>query len=112
MVVDVVTTSEVSVSLTLDKTDSLDAVVRELERIGKIEVEYGNAVVCVVGGGLRTTSGLASKIFSTLEDINISLISHGASSVNVTFVVKEENLHDVVKRLHGEFFSEKMFFYQ
>lgn len=104
VVVDVVTTSEVSVSLTLDKTDSLEAVVRDLERIGKIEVEYGNAVVCVVGGGLRTTSGLASQIFSTIEDINISLISHGASSVNVTFVVKEENLNEVVKRLHQKFF--------
>ena len=106
VVVDVVTTSEVSVSLTLDKTDSLEAVVRDLERIGKIEVESGNAVVCVVGGGLRTTSGLASQIFSTLEDINISLISHGASSVNVTFVVKEESLNEVVKRLHNKFFNE------
>lgn len=104
VVVDVVTTSEVSVSLTLDKTDSLETVVRDLERIGKIEVEQGNAVVCVVGGGLRTTSGLASQIFSTLEDINISLISHGASSVNVTFVVKEESLNEVVKRLHNKFF--------
>lgn len=104
VVVDVVTTSEVSVSLTLDNTDSLETVVRDLERIGKIEVEGGNAVVCVVGGGLRTTSGLASQIFSTLEDINISLISHGASSVNVTFVVKEESLNEVVKRLHQKFF--------
>lgn len=104
VVVDVVTTSEVSVSLTLDNTDSLEAVVRDLERIGTIEVEYGNAVVCVVGGGLRTTSGLASQIFSNLEDVNISLISHGASSVNVTFVVKEESLNEVVKRLHKAFF--------
>ncbi|HRH46673.1 MAG TPA: aspartate kinase, partial [Pyrinomonadaceae bacterium] len=104
VVVDVVTTSEVSVSLTLDNADSIDAVVRDLERIGTIEVEHGNAVVCVVGGGLRKTSGLASQIFSTIEDINISLISHGASSVNVTFVVKEESLNEVVKRLHKTFF--------
>jgi aspartate kinase len=57
-----------------------------------------------VGEGLRNTPGLAAKIFSNLSDINISLISHGASGVNVTFVVKEEFLPEVVKRLHKAFF--------
>ena len=104
-VVDVVTTSEVSVSLTLDNTDSLEAVVKDLKRIGEVEIETNQAVVCVVGWGLRDTSGVAAQIFSTISDINISLISHGASSVNMTFVVKEERVAEVIKRLHDTFFT-------
>lgn len=103
-VIDVISTSEVSVALTLDNTDSLEQVVTELKRLGDVEVEPNYAVICVVGEGLRSSSGLASKIFSTISDINISLISHGASSVNLTFVVKEEAAGEVIKRLHNEFF--------
>ncbi len=104
-VIDVVTTSEVSVSLTLDNTDALEAVVRDLQRIGTVEIEPDQAVVCVVGSGLRDTSGVASQIFAAISDINVSLISHGASSVNMTFVVREAVVGEVIKRLHTEFFT-------
>ncbi len=103
-VIDVISTSEVSVALTLDNTDSLDKIVTELERLGDVEIEHGHAVICIVGEGLRASSGFASKIFSTIDDINISLISHGASSVNLTFVVEEEKVGEVIKRLHNSFF--------
>jgi len=103
-VIDVISTSEVSVALTLDNIDSLDKIVVELERLGDVEVEHGYGVICIVGEGLRASSGLASKIFSTIEDTNISLISHGASSVNMTFVVKEKEVSEVIKRLHDSFF--------
>ncbi len=107
VVIDVISTSEVSVALTLDNTDSLEQVVAELKRLGDVEIEHDNAVVCVVGEGLRASSGLASKIFSTIEDVPISLISHGASSVNITFVIKEDRVKDVIKRLHDEFFTNQ-----
>lgn len=103
-VIDVISTSEVAVSLTLDDTTSLEAIVKELQRLGAVEIESNQAVVCVVGEGLRGTSGVAALIFSTIADINISLISQGASSVNMTFVVKEERVKEVIKRLHDEFF--------
>ena len=105
-VVDVVTTSEVSVSLTLDNTAALEAVVKDLQRIGTIEIEPNQAVVCVVGSGLRGTSGVAAQIFAAISDINVSLISHGASSVNMTFVVQENLVGEVIKRLHDTFFKE------
>lgn len=105
-VIDVVTTSEVSVSLTLDNTDSLEAVVKDLQRIATVSVETERAVVCVVGSGLRGASGIASRIFGAIEQYNISLISHGASSVNMTFVVEAAVVKDVIKRLHDEFFTE------
>ena len=104
-VIDVVSTSEVSVALTLDNADSLEQIVAELERLGDVEVEHGYGVVCVVGEGLRASRGLASKVFSTIDNVNIALVSHGASSVNLTFVVKEEFVADVIKRLHKELFA-------
>ncbi len=103
-VIDVISTSEVSVALTLDNTEQIEKIVTELDRLGDVEIEHGNAVICIVGEGLRESSGLASKIFSTIGDTNISMISHGASSVNLTFVVKESEVSDVISRLHGKFF--------
>jgi aspartate kinase len=105
-VIDVISTSEVSVALTLDSTDSLEAVITDLKRLGDVEVESGYAVVCVVGEGLRASTGLASKIFSTIEDVNVALVSHGASSVNLTFVVKEDDAPNVIRLLHSNFFGK------
>lgn len=103
-VIDVISTSEVSVALTLDNTASLEPIITELKRLGEVEVEAGYAVICVVGEGLRASTGLASKIFSSIDDINIALVSHGASSVNLTFVVKDDVVAEVTRRLHGIFF--------
>lgn len=104
-VIDVISTSEVSVALTLDDTASIEPIVNELRRLGDVEIEGRQAVVCIVGEGLRSTAGLASKIFSTIADFNISLISHGASNVNLTFVVGEENVGEVIRHLHETFFN-------
>jgi aspartate kinase len=106
-VIDVVTTSEVSVSLSLDEVAELPAIVEELERFGTVRVEKRQATVCVVGEGLRGTPGVAARVFSTISDINISLISQGASSINFTFVVDEARVQEVVTRLHEEFFCQK-----
>ncbi len=103
-VIDVISTSEVSIALTLDSTASLDKIVEELSRLGDVEVEPNYAVICVVGEGLRASTGLASKIFSTIEDVHVELVSHGASAVNLTFVVREDDAGVVIKRLHSEFF--------
>ena len=103
-VIDVISTSEVSIALTLDNPADIDKIVEELRRLGDAEAEPGYAVICVVGEGLRASTGLASKIFSTIDDVNIALVSHGASAVNLTFVVREEVVADVIKKLHGEFF--------
>lgn len=105
-VIDVISTSEVSIALTLDNTAEIEKIVADLSRLGDVEVEPGYAVICVVGDGLRASTGLASKIFSTIDDVNIALVSHGASSVNLTFVVRENEVADVIKRLHNTFFKE------
>ena len=104
-VVDVVTTSEVSVSLSLDDASDLEAIVKELESLGTVSVETERAMICVVGAGLRGTPGIAARVFSTISDINVMLISQGSSSINLTFVIEERQLNEAVRRLHGTFFE-------
>jgi len=106
-VVDVVTTSEVSVSLTVDNAGSLPAIVAELQALGTVAVESDRAIVCVVGEGLRTTPGIAARVFATISDINVSLISQGASRVNLTFVVDEGRVREAVLRLHEALFERE-----
>jgi aspartate kinase len=106
-VVDVVTTSEVSVSLSLDEAGALPAIVEDLKQLGTVKIEKGRAIICVVGEGLRGTPGIAARVFSTISNINVSLISQGASSVNFTFVIEEERVKEAVTRLHEEFFSHE-----
>ena len=103
-VVDVVTTSEVSVSLSLDEANALPAIVEELQQLGTVGIEKGRAIICVVGEGLRGTPGIAGRVFTAINDINVSLISQGASSINFTFVIGEERVKEAVIRLHEEFF--------
>jgi len=103
--VDVVTTSEVSVSLSLDDTSALPGIVAELEKLGSVSVEEKKAILCIVGEGLRSTPGIAARVFSTISDINVSLISQGASRINLTFAVEEARVREAVIRLHKEFFE-------
>jgi aspartate kinase len=105
-VVDVVTTSEVSVSLSLDDNHSLPEIVAELEQLGTVRVEKGRAIICVVGEGLRGTPGIAARVFSTISDINVNMISQGASSINITFAIDEKRVAEAVQRLHEAFFCE------
>jgi aspartate kinase len=104
--VDVVTTSEVSVSITLDDTDHLDAIVRDLAVFGEIRVEREKAIVCVVGDNLKFKPGVAARVFSAIAKTNVNMISQGASEINLTFVIDEADVENVVAALHAEFFAD------
>lgn len=103
--VDMVATSEVSVSLTIDQTHALDDITAELARIADVSVVSGQAIVCLVGDAIRDTPGVASRAFASLRDINIGMISQGASRRNLSLVVSEDALRSAVERLHEEFFA-------
>ncbi len=103
--VDMISTSEVSVSLTLDGSNNLDEIVRELKEFASVRVETGQALVCLVGEAIRHTPGIAARAFGALRE-NIRMISQGASELNIGFVVSDEELPQVVGVLHQEFFSE------
>lgn len=104
--VDMVSTSEVSVSLTIDNTDRLDQILAELRGFAEVSVERQQAIVCLVGDNLRYTPGVAARAFGAIESVNIRMISQGASLLNLGFVVAEADLPKAVKSLHAEFFSE------
>jgi aspartate kinase len=102
VVVDLVTTSEVSISVTVDDTSRLADAVAELESIGRVEVRPGLAVVAVVGEGAPTQVGLAGHVFTLLGGVGVpvEMISQGASRVNLSFVVAESSAARVVRLLH------------
>ncbi len=104
--VDVVSTSEVSVSLTLDETSALWDIVTELKQIGEVKVDGGRAIVCCVGDNLRNTPGIAHLAFSAVQDVNIHMISQGASAINITFVIDEDRLPRAIRSLHDVFFQK------
>jgi len=104
--VDMVATSEVSVSMTLDDTRRLGGILEDLEGLGEVVVERGRALICLVGERLKVTPGVAARIFSSIADVNVSMISHGASAINVSFIVPDLDVEEAVAALHREFFSE------
>jgi aspartate kinase len=104
-VVDVLASGEVSVSLTIEDRSRLNALVRDLSELGEVWIEERRAIVAIVGIGLRTTPGLAGRVFNAVWPANVEVISQGSSAINMTFVVREEDGPDVVRRLHREFFG-------
>lgn len=104
--IDVVSTSEVSVSLTVDSNHSIPALAADLSRIADVKYEGRKAIVCLVGENLREVPGIAAHVFGALTDVKIRMISQGASEINLTFVIDEEQVPSVVQRLHRTFFAE------
>jgi aspartate kinase len=104
--VDVVSTSEVSVSLTVDSNEAIPAIAADLDQLAYVKYEGRKAIVCLVGENIRGTPGIAAKVFSAISDINVRMISQGASEINITFVVEEDDVPEAVRRLHETFFSE------
>jgi aspartate kinase len=103
--VDLVTTSEVSLSLSIESTPSLEPLVRKLEEYGQISVQKNKAIICIVGERLKSERGIAGRVFGRLRDIPIDMISHGASEINLTMVIDDERVPEAVQELHDEFFS-------
>jgi aspartate kinase len=104
--VDMVSTSEVSVSLTIDNPARLDEILAQLSQFAEAGVEKDQAIVCLVGDNIRFTPGVARRVFLALNGINIRMISQGASLLNLSFVIAEADLARTVAALHEEFFAE------
>ncbi|HKW99768.1 MAG TPA: lysine-sensitive aspartokinase 3 [Bryobacteraceae bacterium] len=104
--VDMVATSEVSVSLTIDNPQRLAEVSRELRQFSEVEVEERQAIICLVGDNIRYTPGVAARVFQSIGKVNIRMISQGASLLNLSVVVAEADLKRAVEALHREFFAQ------
>jgi len=104
--VDMVATSEVSVSLTIDNALRLEAIGKELCQFAEVTVETDQAIVCLVGDNIRYTPGVASRVFRALDKINVRMISQGASLLNLGVVVAQSDLRAAAEVLHDEFFHD------
>ncbi len=104
--VDMLATSEVSVSLTIDDDSHLDEICAEVRPFAEVSAESAQAIVCVVGDNLRSTPRVAARVFGALEDINVRMISQGASRLNVSFVVADADAPRAAQLLHHEFFAQ------
>ncbi len=104
--VDMVSTSEVSVSLTVDNKENIPAITQDLREFAEVSTEDSQAIVCLVGENIRYTPGIAGRAFRVLGQKNIRMISQGASLLNLGFVISDNDVKDCVMALHEEFFSE------
>lgn len=103
--VDVVTTSEVSVSVTVDDRRQLDAVIEALGEFAEVSSEFDCALLCAVGDNLRMEPTIASRVLRCLEDVPLRMVSQAASRRNMTVVLREADLGTAMQRLHSEFFA-------
>ena len=103
--VDLVSTSEVAVSLTIDNTTRLEQIVADLRGFAEVNVYEKKAIICVVGEQMRSTAGVADRVFHALNDIPVTMISQGASEINMSLVIDEDAMVQSVQQLHKEFFE-------
>jgi aspartate kinase len=96
----------VSISLTVDSNEAIPAIAADLEKIADVKYAGRNAIVCLVGENIRETPRIAARVFAALGEINVRMISQGASEINITFVIGEDDVPEALRRLHKEFFTE------
>lgn len=103
--IDMITTSEVAVSLTIDDTSSLDKIIQELESFGVVEVDTDQSIVCIVGNMVSETEGAAIKIFESLKNVPVRMISYGGSRHNISVVVEAKNKQKALQALNNGLFT-------
>jgi aspartate kinase len=104
--VDMVSTSEVSVSLTVDSNEKLPEISAELGKIADVKYEGRKALVCMVGEDIRGQNGIAAQVFQAIRHVNVRMISQGASEINMSFMIEEDDVEEAVRSLHAAFFRD------
>lgn len=104
--VDMVSTSEVSVSLTVDSNDKLPLIAADLSKLADVNYEGKKALVCLVGEDIRGQSGMAAQVFTAIRHVNVRMISQGASEINMSFMIEEDDADEAVRSLHAAFFKD------
>lgn len=103
--IDMITTSEVAVSVTIDDDTNLDRIEKELASLGKVEIDRDQTIVCVVGNFVAERRGIVNKIFESLTDIPIRMISYGGSRHNISLLTDEANKETALKKLNEHLFG-------
>jgi aspartate kinase len=104
--IDMVSTSEVSISLTVDENERLPEICAELSKIADVKLEGHKALICMVGEDIRGRSGISARVFSAIKHVNVRMISQGASEINMSFMIEESDVEEAIRSLHAEFFVD------
>jgi aspartate kinase len=104
--VDMVSTSEVSVSLTVDSNEKLPEIAADLKQLADVKYEGRKALVCMVGDDIRGQNGIAAQVFQAIRHVNVRMISQGASEINMSFMIDEDDVDEAVRSLHAAFFND------
>jgi aspartate kinase len=102
--VNVVATSEVSVSVTVDDDQYLDAVVAQLSAYGDVSVERGRGIIALVGAGLGESTATMARALTALGDLRLHMLSLSATGINLTLIMDDDHVHEAMRRLHRAFF--------
>jgi aspartate kinase len=105
-VIDMVSTSEVSISISVDSNQRLPEICEELSKIADVKMEANKALICMVGEDIRGHSGIAAQVFGAIRHVNMRMISQGASEINMSFMIEEEDVEEAVRSLHRYFFAD------
>lgn len=102
--IDMITTSEVAISLTIDDTKRLKEIKKELEDFGHVEVDYDQTIVCVVGDFSSSTHGYTSRVLDAVKHLPIRMISYGGSEYNISLLLNTSDKVEALKSLHNRLF--------
>lgn len=104
--IDMITTSEVAVSLTIDDTTHLTKIMDELKIYGSVEVSGENSIVCLVGNNIAEQKGYIGKIFEALKHVSVIMISYGGSRHSLSLLISSDDKKEVLQSLHSSLFME------
>jgi aspartate kinase len=104
--IDMVSTSEVSISLSVDSNEKLPEICEELSKIADVKMEGSKALICMVGEDIRGHNGIAGQVFTAISHVNVRMISQGASEINMSFMIDEEDVEEAIRSLHHHFFTD------
>jgi len=103
--IDMITTSEVAVSLTIDFTDNLDEIVKELDAFGTVEIDTNQSIVCVVGDFSAEKHGYAARVLDSIKHIPVRMISYGGSAYNISMLINTGDKTEALRSLHNRIFE-------
>ena len=103
--IDLITTSEVALSLTIDKTDYLAQITDELKKLGTVEIDKDQTIICIVGNMIAEEQGHAAEVLNALKDIPVRMISYGGSEHNISVLIDNANKEKALIALNDNLFK-------
>jgi aspartate kinase len=103
--IDMITTSEISVSITIDNPQYINEIAKELKELGTVEIEQDQTIICIVGDFRTQRTGSAPEIFEALNTIPLKMISYGGSPYSLSLLIDTKNKVDALRQLSKHLFS-------